>query len=527
MIKSSLHFSLGTLCSRISGLLREAILSYNFGASPLFDAFIIGLRIPNLLRDMLAEGALSQAFTKVYSEVKHHSPAAGAPLLTNCTVFFSIVSLLFVMLGMIFAEEIVLMFTLLTAGNKQTLVADSTFLTRLLFPYLLFAVISSIFMGALHQEGRFFRSAIAPIVLNCGFIVGALVLAKLFPRLVFLPIPEHLLAISGLAVGVLIGAALHCWLLGSMLASKLQWKNFSSLKVSKLRWQKFSFSPELKRVILLMLPMTLAYSAAPINAFINTNFAAALEAGVVSWLYYAFRLVHLPIGLFAVAVGIVVLPKLTRALQDKNFQQARQMFWQAEEMVLWLMALCLIYTLGNSLPITQFIYQHGSFSAADSEQTHTALYMYSLGLFGYGLLKVLTAVYYAINRTAFAMQATLAMIVVNVAGNYVLVEHWGMKGLALTSSIVVSLNAILLLWGLRKENLQASAAAIGRCFCYLAVFMLLAFVAQSVATALLEQVAITNLKLRAMTTLLCNAMLVATLFTAALTLYRRARRPFP
>ena len=342
-------------------------MSYNFGASPLFDAFIIGLRIPNLLRDMLAEGALSQAFTKVYSELKHTSPAAGASLLTNCTVFFCIVSLLFVLLGMLFAEEIVLMFTLLTAGKKQALIADSTFLTRILFPYLLFAVISSIFMGALHQEGRFFRSAIAPIMLNCGFIIGALVLAKLFPRLAFLPIPKHLLAVSGLAVGVLLGAILHCWLLGSML-------------ITKLRWQKFAFSPELKRVILLMLPMTLAYSAAPINAFINTNFAASLEAGVVSWLYYAFRLVHLPIGLFAVAVGIVVLPSLTRSLQDKNFQQARQMFWQAEEMVLWLMALCLVYTLGNSLPITQFIYQHGSFSAADSEQTHTALYMYMFGL---------------------------------------------------------------------------------------------------------------------------------------------------
>ena len=483
-------------------------MSYNFGASPLFDAFIIGLRIPNLLRDMLAEGALSQAFTKVYSEIKHHSPTAGAPLLTNCTVFFAIVSLLLVILGMIFAEEIVLLFTLLTAGKKQALVADSAFLTRLLFPYLLFAVISSIFMGALHQEGRFFRSAIAPIVLNCGFIVGALMLAKLFPRLVFLPIPGHLLAISGLAVGVLIGAVFHCWLLGSMLVGKLQ-------------WQKFTFSPELKRVILLMLPMTLAYSAAPINAFINTNFAASLETGVVSWLYYAFRLVHLPIGLFAVAVGIVVLPKLTRALQDKNFQQARQTFWQAEEMVLWLMALCLIYTLGNSLPITQFIYQHGNFTTADSDQTHTALYMYSLGLFGYGLLKVLTAVYYAINRTAFAMQATLAMIIVNIAVNYLLVEYWGMKGLALTSSIVVSLNAVLLLWGLRKENLQASGAVIGRCLCYLAMFMLFAFVAQSVATALLEQVAITNLKLRAMITLLCNAVLVATLFAAALALYRR------
>ena len=511
MIKSSLYFSLGTLCSRISGLLREAILSYNFGASPLFDAFIIGLRIPNLLRDMLAEGALSQAFTKVYSELKHTSPAAGASLLTNCTVFFFIVSMLFVVLGMFFAEEIVLMFTLLTAGTKQSLIADSTFLTRILFPYLLFAVISSIFMGALHQEGRFFRSAIAPIVLNCGFIIGALVLAKQFPHWAFLPIPKHLLAISGLAVGVLLGAALHCWLLGSML-------------ITKLRWQKFSFSPELKRVILLMLPMTLAYSAAPINAFINTNFAASLEAGVVSWLYYAFRLVHLPIGLFAVAVGIVVLPSLTRALQDKNFQQARQMFWQAEEMVLWLMALCLIYTLGNSLPITQFIYQHGSFSATDSEQTHTALYMYSFGLFGYGLLKVLTAVYYAINRTAFAMQATLAMILVNVAVNYVLVEHWGMQGLALTSSIVVSLNALLLLWGLRKEKLQASAATIRRCLLYLMMFMLLAFIAQSAMTAWLDQLTISNLKLRAMTTLLCNALLVALLFAGVLALYRSSKR---
>ena len=121
------------------------------------------------------------------------------------------------------------------------------------------------------------------------------------------------------------------------------------------------------------------------------------------------------------------------------------------------------------------------------------------------------------------MQATLTMIIVNVAVNYVLVEHWGMKGLALTSSIVVSLNSIILLWGLRKENLQASAATTLRCLSYLGLFMLLAFAAQSAATTLLEQVAITNLKLRAMTTLLCNALLVGVLFAGVLLLYRRSR----
>ena len=509
MIKSSLSFSLGTLCSRISGLLREAILSYTFGAAPLFDAFIIALRIPNLLRDMLAEGALSQAFTKVYSELQLSSPEKGKQLLTNCTVLFSLFSLLIVVLGVVFAEELVSLFTLLTGGEKTNLIADATVLTRIVFPYLLFAVVSSIFMGALHQEGRFFRSAVAPIMLNIGFIIGALGLARLFPHLAFLPVPPHLRAISGLAVGIVIGGALHCWLLWSMLATKLQW-----------RWTDVPCSQELKKVLILMLPMTLAYSSAPITSFINTNFATSLQSGAVSWLYYAFRLVHLPIGLFAVAIGVVILPALTRTLQGTANSDASKIFWQAQEFVLWLMAVCLVYVAGNSLYITQFIYQHGSFTFTDSVQTSNALLMYSLGLFGYGLLKVLTAVYYAVNRTAFVMRVALTLIAVNILANILLVEQFGAQGLALTSSIVVSLNALVLLWGLQKEKIHAPRNKILRCLGYLLAFCLLSYLAQTLLiNPLLTQITIENLKLKSATILASNALLVLSLFLISLMLY--------
>ena len=498
VVKSSMSFSLGTVCSRATGLMREAVLSYSFGASPLFDAFTIAFRLPNLLRDMLAEGALSQAFTKVYSEIKQKSADRGHDLLVAATKFFFLTSLVITCMGVFFAEELVSMFTLLAGEEiRRALIADSALLTKIVFPYLILAVISAIFMGTLHQENKFFQSAFAPVMLNLGFIFGALGLARLFPHLDFLPIPQHLKAISGLATGVLLGGCLHCFFLFRTISSA-----FSLRKIISAR------SPDLKNVITLMLPMTVAYSTAPINAFINTNFATSLAPGTVSWLYYAFRLFHLPIGLFGVAVGVAILPALARKLQGAFDQETSLLFWQAIDLVLWLMSICFVFIAVNYFYLTQFIYQHGSFTYQDSYNTGLALFMYSFGLIGYGLLKVFTSVYYAVNRTIFAMKVSFVMIAINIGMNSLLVETLGFQGLALTSSIVISVNVLILALGLRKEKINWQKQKIGRSLGFLALLFLLGLSGQKLLVSQLAELSFSSTKIKALVILGSNGILL-------------------
>ena len=515
IVKSSLLFSLGTLCSRVSGLLREAVLSYSFGASPRFDAFIIALRLPNLLRDMLAEGALSQAFTKVYSAVQLESQQRGDELLLATTKFFFLTSLAISITGVFFAAELVDLFTMLAEGERKAmLLADATLLTRIVFPWILLAVLSAVFMGALHQEGKFFHSACAPLLLNLGFIGGALGLARLFPQLEFLPIPPHLRALAGLAVGVLLGGLLHCLFL---------LRSLSAVVLPHLRTHGkiFPLNSDLRQVITLMLPMTLASSAAPINAFINTNFATALEAGAVSWLYYAFRLVHLPIALFGVAIGMALLPALTTAITRQAHSQAQQLLQQAVELVLWLLGVCFIFILINHFYITQLIYQQGSFTLADTHNSSAALLMYSWGLLGYGLLKVLTVVYYAVDRTAYVMRVSFALILLNIALNALLVQVLGFQGLALTTAIVVSCNALVLAYGLRHEKINWSWQQLRRGLFFLTLLLLAGIVVQQLALLYLEQALPLTGKLRALVILVVNGMLLLAMTWVSGFLYLR------
>ena len=517
LIKSSLLFTLGTLCSRVSGLAREAVLSYSFGASPRFDAFVIALRLPNLLRDMLAEGALSQAFTKVYSQLQLESRERGHELLLATTKFFFLTSLIISIAGVFFAPELVDLFTLLAEGErKAALLADATLLTRLVFPWILLAVMSAVFMGALHQEGKFFHSACAPLLLNLGFIGGALGLARLFPQLDFLPVPMHLRELCGLAVGVLLGGLMHCYFL-------LRSLSVAVLSVLRTHGKILPFSPDLRKVITLMLPMAVASSAAPINVFINTNFATALEAGAVSWLYYAFRLVHLPIALFGVAVGIALLPALTEAVtRGKGFDtHASQLLQQAVELVLWLLSICFVFVLVNHFYITQLIYQQGSFTRTDTDNSSAALLMYSMGLIGYGLMKVLISVYYAVDRTAFVMKISFALIALNLVLNALLVQVLGFRGLALTTAIVVTANAVVLAFGLRREKISWSWATLRRSLFFLLLLLVIGGGAQQLLLLYWENMPLLTGKLKALVIVLSNGVLLSVLAALSGFLYLR------
>ncbi|SME88402.1 murein biosynthesis integral membrane protein MurJ [Pseudobacteriovorax antillogorgiicola] len=447
LAKSSLLFALGTFLSRISGLLRESVLGGVFGASVLLDAFLIAFRIPNLFREMLAEGALGSSFTKVYSQISEQDEGRARDLLIQGLYLFTLVSTVFCSLGVLLAPWLVQALTLdVDPSYRDALVTNATGLTRLVFPFLGLAMLSSIIMGALHQKGSFFISAASSISLNLGYILGALLLARWFQGwdLPWLRDSFGDPEIVGLAVGVMLGGftqlVVQAW------GCRERFQGFRTAILAKFPW-----SPDLKAVVSLMIPASIAAGAGPINVFINTNFATSLGEGAVSWLNFAFRLLQLPIGLFGVAIGVAVLPSLSRKIAQNNQEVGPDVMEQLEQgtgMVGFLMLACFAFLLVNRQEIVDLLFRYGAFSAFDVQQTSDALFAYSFGILAYGLIKVLTSFYYAVERTSYAMKTALLGIAFNFLGNYLLVERFEHVGLAATSSITLSLNATFLLLGL-------------------------------------------------------------------------------
>lgn len=441
--RSSLVFAAGTLISRISGLARDVVTTHILGAGPLHDAFVVAQRIPNLLRDMLAEGALGSSFTKVYTGLKEQDPEGADRLLFQMLYLSFLIMLALVVLGISAAPQLV---DFMSLGEETSPVfrQNAVTLTKILFPSLGMSVLGAVAMGALYQKGRFFFNAIIPVLANLGVIAGGLFLGEALLR--FAP---HWVERSGdarvlgLAWGTILGFFVQ------MLAAL--WSVRTTLfGLCRQLGKSLPWTPEIKQVLKLMGPAVIATSAAPINSIVNTNFATSVGPGAVTWLTYAFRILQLPIGIFGVAVGVYALPALTRAVikagKRVDSEVTRQL-QQACVFVTWLLVPCMLFALVNHQRIIDFLFRHGHYSQLDSIYTGQALFAYSLSMVAYGLIKVMTAFYYATDKTSFAMKVSLLSIATNVLGNLLFVHRFGHVGLALTSSLTLSLNAGILVWG--------------------------------------------------------------------------------
>ncbi|MCF6187318.1 MAG: murein biosynthesis integral membrane protein MurJ, partial [Desulfobulbaceae bacterium] len=264
------------MCSRVLGLVREQIFAGMFGAGYAYDAFVVAFRIPNLLRDLFGEGALSAAFVTVFSDYETNRGAEETWRLASTVItFFAILLSLLTLVGIYFAQPIVSLLApdfSMVAGKTEL----TTLLTRIMFPFLIFVALAAVVMGMLNTKGRFFIPAVSSAFFNLGSIVGGVSLALLFPRFGW---P----AIAGMAWGTLIGGLMQL-LIQLPILFKVGFTFTPRLNLK---------DPGLKRILFLMLPATIGLSATQINIFVNTNFAASCAEGSVSWLNYAFRMVQL------------------------------------------------------------------------------------------------------------------------------------------------------------------------------------------------------------------------------------------
>jgi putative peptidoglycan lipid II flippase len=434
LARSAGLFGVATITSRILGLAREQVMAYYFGAGDANDAYRVASRIPNLVRDLFAEGAMSAAFIPTFTRSLTLQGRERSWHLANSVInALVIVTGAIVLLGIIFAEPLVRLYAS-DFSEVPGKIELTIYLTRLVFPFLTMVAVAAVLMGMLNSLGHFFVPALSPAMFNVAGIVMALGLIPLAPSLGVQPI-------TIVAAAILVGG------IGQLV---IQWQ--------PLRREGFRYRPVLDirneglhRVLLLMGPGTIGMAATQINVFVNTVLAAGQGTGAVSRLDFAFRLMYLPIGLFGVSIATAATPAISRMVAEQDFARIRSTLANALGLMFFLNLPAAVGLIVLARPIVSVIYEHGEFTAADTEGTAAALQLYAIGLVGYSVVRIISPTFYALGRSRIPVIVSALSVVVNVALNVSLVRVYGYKGLAIGTATTAIVNASLQLLLLRRE----------------------------------------------------------------------------
>lgn len=425
--------SIATLISRVLGLIREMVIAKYFTAFAT-DAFFAAFRIPNLLRDLFAEGALSAAFVPTFTDYKQNrSPADAWELATIVMNALAVVLSGVTLLFLVAARPLVY---LLVSGYAQIpgKIDLTVHLTRIMSPFLLMVALAAAVMGVLNTYQRFFIPALAPAFFNVCSILAGIFLSPFMPRIGLPPI-------TAMAIGSLIGGlsqlvvqlpSLHG--VGFRYRLRLDWKH-----------------PGLRRIMALMLPAAFGLAATQINILIDNQLASYLGNGPVSWLNYAFRLMQLPIGLFGVAIATVNLTNVSRRIAANDLEGLKSNLADAIKLAAFLNIPATLGLIFLRYPIVQLLYERGRFTPAFTTATGDALLFYSVGLYAYSLVKIVTPTFYALGDTKTPVKFAALVIGVKIIVNLLLINKLGFKGLALGTSIASLLNTYLLFHALGKR----------------------------------------------------------------------------
>ncbi len=421
---------MATFLSRIFGFLRDMVVSAYFGAGMVTDAFFVSFRIPNLLRRLLAEGSLTVAFVPVFTEYLHHKSKREALELAN--VVFTALSIVLVAVSLAGVLLSPLIVAIMAPGFiKEPVQYDlAVFLTRLMFPYIFFISLVALCMGILNSLRHFAAPAFSPVLLNISMIAATMLLRDFFAEPIY-----------ALAVGVMTGGALQL---------AMQWPFLRRLGV-RLKIN-FNFRhPGLKRIGLLMLPAVFGGAVYQINILIGTILASLLPAGSVSYLYYADRLVELPLGVFGIAVGTAALPSFSSLVSRGESEELKKTIAFSLRLILFVTIPATVALLVLGEPIISVLFQRGAFDLNDTLRTNEALIAYTLGLWAFSAIRIVVSAFHALQDMRTPMRAAVAALLVNVILSVILMFPLKHAGLALATSIASAVNVIMLYIILRQR----------------------------------------------------------------------------
>ncbi|MCW5829361.1 MAG: murein biosynthesis integral membrane protein MurJ [Deltaproteobacteria bacterium] len=411
--------TLAVLASRVLGVLRETIFAVLFGASWVADAYVIAFRIPNLLRDMFAEGALSAAFVPSFTERQTKEGRESAQRLFSLTLGAALtLTGILTVLAIIFAGTVVDLIApgFAASAEKHEL---ATSLTRVMMPFLPLISATALVMGVLNSNRRFFVPAAAPALFNVVSIVAG--------AAIYLVTSEPVAAAWAWSVAVILAGLAQI----AVQIPALGKTGYRLRLVLRGAWE----DPGLRRIAQLMGPAVLGLAIVQINIFVNSVFASLLGDGPLSHLNYAFRVYYLPIGLFGVALGTVATTASAEAAARGDLDALKTNTSRALRNVFLLTLPSVTGLIALSMPTVRLLFEYGRFTPADTTDTALVLSAYVTGLTFASVTKVLAPVFYALDRPRFPVAASITAVIVNIAFNWATYRTLGAPGLALGTAL--------------------------------------------------------------------------------------------
>ncbi len=417
-----------TIFCRILGLGREIVISNKFGAGIETDAFFIAFMIPNLLRSFLGEGALNTAFIPVFAEyLTKHDRKKAEYFANNILNILILILIIVIALGIWGAP---LLINIIAMGFKSNIYKYelAVNLTRTMFPYIGFVAIAALFMGILNSYNHFLVPALAPAMLNIFIIIFVFTLSFKF-------------GIYSLAFGVILGGIGQALIqVPVLIRNKIKYKFVIDLNDAGV-----------KKILKLLLPAMLGLAVTQINVVVDRAIASNLIDGSISALYYANRLVQFPLGAFGIAISIAIFPTLSKYAAKNNITELKKSFLFGLRMLIFITVPSAVGLMVLKGPLIRLIYEHGIFSGIATTMTANALLYYSIGLFAYASVRLITMAFYALKDTKTPVKIGVFIVFLNITLDLILVRYLAHSGLALATSLAAIINMIILLIFLQKK----------------------------------------------------------------------------
>ncbi|WP_176892745.1 murein biosynthesis integral membrane protein MurJ [Fusobacterium varium] len=429
MFRSGLLVMIITMVSRVLGLVRATIIAYYFGASGATDAYFSAFKISNFFRQLLGEGALGSSFIPLYNEkIETEGEEKGKEFIYSILNLIFIFSTLITLLMIIFSQDII---NLIVNGFPTETKILASQLLKIMSVYFIFISLSGMICAMLNNFKQFAIPASTSIFFNLAIILASMGFSKTF-------------GISALAYGVVLGGAFQLLIVLPSFFKIVKGYSF------KINWK----DPYLKKIFILMCPMLVGIVARQVNTIVDQVFASYLQVGGVTALENATRLYLLPVGVFGVSISTVIFPVLSKAVAKNDLKTAENNIVKGLNILLFLIIPSIAVLTFYSADVIRLTLSYGKFGEDAVKVTSEALLYYSLGLYFYTAIYLMTRAFYSVKNSSYPVRFSIVSIIINIVLNFALIKPMAYRGLALSTSIASGVNFILLVYIFRKKYMK-------------------------------------------------------------------------
>lgn len=429
MFRSGLLVMIITMVSRVLGLVRATIIAYYFGASGATDAYFSAFKISNFFRQLLGEGALGSSFIPLYNEkIEIEGEEKGKEFIYSILNLIFVFSTIVTLLMIIFSQDII---NLIVNGFPTETKILASQLLKIMSVYFIFISLSGMICAMLNNFKQFAIPASTSIFFNLAIILASMGFSKTF-------------GISALAYGVVLGGAFQLLIVLPSFFKIVKGYSF------KIDWK----DPYLKKIFILMCPMLVGIVARQVNTIVDQVFASYLQEGGVTALENATRLYLLPVGVFGVSISTVIFPVLSKAVARNDLKTAENNIVKGLNILLFLIIPSTAVLTFYSTDVIRLTLSYGKFGEEAVKVTSEALLYYSLGLYFYTAIYLMTRAFYSVKNSSYPVRFSIVSIIINIVLNFALIKPMAYRGLTLSTSIASGVNFVLLVYVFRKKYME-------------------------------------------------------------------------